>query len=199
MIDMKPKSKMTNALISILIITALIIIALQFKIISEPIRDYFADTVDGTETIWINATEYIDIYHWINTTMWDNQTVYVPYWINSTEWINNTEWINTTEIIYVPIWYNNTIWINTTTFINYPFVNGWNVSSPLSSNYVKGYRSGNNYKFDYYNQLTGTLYNTRYVNYATMKSSWAILFNNGHLSNQQFDCGMIQLFILYNS
>lgn len=203
------KSLDKNARILIAILTAIIIVIgiFNFTSLGDPIRDYFADTVKGNEKVWINTTEYIPIYfnftEWFNSTEWINTTEYIPIWYNQTIWTNGTIWINNTEYVFVPVWYNQTIWINSTTFINYPFVAGWNISSPLSSNYCKMLMSGGGgytqYRIEYYNQNTGTLYNTGYTNYLGIKSALTTLYGAGHFSLQQYDCLWIQLFILYNS
>lgn len=188
--------KNAKILITIIIIVILIIAMFNFTTLGDPIRDYFASNVEGTETVWINTTDYLPLYFnntiWENGTIWQNFTEYIPIWYNHTEWINNTVWVNYTEIVYVPVWYNQTIWINTTTFINYPFVPGWNVSSPLSPNYIRIYQSGVNYRFYVYNQNTGTLYVTGYGSYATVLA-WLNSMGGGTLSMQQRDCGYIQL------
>lgn len=192
-----------NARILIAIFTAIIIVIgiFNFTSLGDPIKDYFADTVEGTETIWINTTEYIPIWinftEWFNSTEWINNTEYIPIWYNQTIWTNGTVWINNTEYVFVPVWYNNTVWINSTTFVNYPFVPGWNVSGNVS--YVKMFRSGNNYKLEYYNQITHTVYNTGYGHYSTMTGFLYPAYISGLISLQQYDNAWIQLFILYNS
>lgn len=207
---MDRKSLDKNARILIAIFTSVIVIIgiFNFTSLGDPVRDYFADTVEGTETVWINTTEYIPIYfnftEWFNSTQWINSTEYIPIWYNQTIWTNGTVWINNTEIVYVPVWYNITIWINSTTFVNYPFVSGWNVSGSLT--FVKLLKSGSGgstqYKlqyYDQYNQVTQT--GGSYMSYTLIKALFVSLYTSPYhfITLQQYDNVWIQLFILANS
>lgn len=196
--------KNARILIAIIIIIIIVIGLFRFTSLGDPIKDYFADTVEGTETVWINTTEYIPIWfnftEWLNSTEWINNTEYIPIWYNETIWINDTIWINNTEYVFVPVWYNQTIWINSTTFINYPFVEGWNISGSMK--YVKLFKSGSGsgaqYKIEHFNQLTGVITSSTYVNYAEIQNMIYYKYSSGAISLQQYDCSWIQLFILYN-
>lgn len=196
------KDKTLRSLLAILTAIIVIVGIFSFTTLGDPIRDYFADTIDGDETIWINTTEYIPV--WFNDTIWVNSTEYIPIWYNSTIWTNGTIWINNTEYVFVPVWYNSTIWINSTTFINYPFVSGWNVSGDI--HYVKLLKSGSGgsaqYKlqfYDQYNQVTQT--GGSYMSYTNIKALFVSLYTSPYqfITIQQYDCCWIQLFVLANS
>jgi len=186
---MRKKANGGNILIGTIGVILLIVFVIMFTPFENPIRDYFADTVNETTVVYVNSTEFIEIIEYINSTEWVNTTEYVPYWYNQTFWYNNT------------LWYNDTIWINSTEWINiteyYPFVPGWNVSSDV--HYIRFYKQSSQqspYRFSFYNILTSSVTSTDYASYASTLSALNTYKSNGAMTKQQYDCGIIQLFIL---
>jgi len=173
-----------NKIMAVILIISLASVGIFYSYETE-IRDVFATTITGGETLYINATEYINVIQYLNSTIYINTTEYIPYWINSTEYI------------YVPLWYNNTIWINSTTFINYPFVEGWNNSA--SENYSRCFKSiggSAQYRAEWYDHLSFQIEPISYTSLSNVKTVLLQKLSTGNINIQQFDCMFIQLFIL---
>lgn len=104
-------------------------------------------------------------------------TVYDLQYINVTEYINTTEYENIT--------------------INYPFVDGWNIYFEIS--HITFFKSLGQYRYDYYDQIYLNEYVVGYEDYNLILEILDASLLYGWISQQQYDCGYLQLIILVNA
>lgn len=165
---MKGKSKISESILAVIVIGVL-----AFCLLMSPLG---LSVRTGVIDFFADSVSGEEIVQYQNQTFWFNETI----------WVNNTEW------------YNQTYWINTTSY--YPFETGWNNSG--SNIYMRLYENEimgpDEYRMSYYNQLTLSVQTTPYESETAFRSRLNTLLGTGALAQIQYDCALIQLYILVN-